>query len=138
MKTKMRKKRKRTRIGSSLASVALLLLVLGPSLLTAKKKKPAAEAYGLVGVTVFREPGFALAGAEVILEPNPEPGKNPNIKPMKDKSGARGEVVFRVPTEPMRYAVRASGKGYVSQQKDVSIEGEQRMDVTFMLAPESK
>ncbi len=57
---------------------------------------------------------------------------------MKGTANSRGEYVFRVPTTAARYTVIASAKGLKSQQKAVSIEGEQRVDVTFTLEPESK
>ena len=140
MKTRMKtKKRKTTRIGSSLLLLLTLLCSILWSPAEAAKNKKEAGSYGLVGVTVFREPGFALGGAEVSLVANPEPGADPpKMKARKDTTDRRGEVVFRVPTAAMRYTVRAGAKGFAPQEKTASIEGEQRIDVTFMLVPESK
>lgn len=123
-------------IGSSLLAA---LLLLAPT--ASADRKRTAEAYGMIGVTVFREPGFALPGAEIKLAPDPEgvdPATVKKWKGLKGISDERGEFVFRVPTAAMRYSIRAMAKGYLPQQKQVSIEGEQRMDVTFQLAPESK
>jgi hypothetical protein len=115
--------------------VALLLLLPAAS---AEKRKQA-EPYGLVGGTVFREPGFALAGAEVTMVAAPESGPAPaGSKKQAATTGARGEFAFRVPVQAMRYALHAAAKGYQPQDKQVSIEGEQRVEVTFLLAPESK
>ena len=128
MKTKRRKK---TKIGSSLLALALLT-----GLASGEKKPKDSAAHGLIAVTVFREPGFALAGADVILKPFPaESGSKLKLKGLSD---ARGEYVFRVPIEARKYTVGVSSKGLVSQEKMVSAEGEQRIDVTFLLAVESK
>ena len=59
-------------------------------------------------------------------------------KKQKATTGARGEFAFRVPVAAMRYALHAQARGYASQDKRASIEGEQRVEVTFLLAPESK
>lgn len=120
----------------SRAGFLFLLCVL--SVFAAGRKK-APEPYAVVGGTVFREPGFALPGAEVTLLPDSDPDQTAlNIKKTITISDSRGEFVFRVPTAPMRYKVRAAAKGYGSQQKQVSVEGEQRVDATFTLSPESK
>lgn len=128
----MRRKRKK-RIGSSL----LVLLALIAGTVAGADKKKAAEPFGQVGVTVFREPGFSLQGAEVTLAraPSDLDGK---VKALKGVTDARGELVFRVPTAAMRYNVRAASKGYIAQEKTVTVEGEQRIDATFLLSPESK
>ena len=118
---------------------AVLLSFLPAVAALAGSKKKSSEPYGLVGGTVFRDPGFALPGVELILTPDLAPDQAvPAIKKMTATSDARGEFVFRVPTAPMRYNVRATLKGYSPQLKTVSVEGEQRVDVTFTLQPESK
>lgn len=91
----------------------------------------------MVGGTVFREPGFALPGAQVTLSAGSD-GAQSNIKKSTAITDARGEFAFRVPTAGRQYTVRATSKGYSSQQKQVSVEGEQRVDATFTLSPESK
>jgi len=127
-------RRKKKRIGISL----LLLAVLVP--LTAKdKKKQALEPYGLVGVSVFRDPGIALPNVEVSLEPVAARDTTPvKIKKMQAVSNSRGECVFRVPTAAMNYTVKVAAKGYHPEDKSVKVEGEIRVDVTFMLHEESK
>src|SRR5690349_10731437 len=85
MKTR-KKKRKMRRIGSSI----LVLAAIGSLALAADKKK--VEPYALVAGTVFREPGFALPGADVTVVPNPGPGQAPvKIKKLQALSNARGE-----------------------------------------------
>ncbi len=53
-------------------------------------------------------------------------------------SDARGEFVVRVPPGPMHYNVTVHAKGYQSQRKTVSVEDQERVEVTFQLERESK
>lgn len=134
MRMKMRRKSSRRAI-----LLSFIPALVAPSGLAARPgEKKAPQAYGIIGGTVFREPGFAVPGAEVILTPDPAPGQTAPIKKMTAISDARGEFAFRVPVAAMRYLLRVSLKGYAPQQKTLSIEGEQRVDATFTLQPESK
>jgi hypothetical protein len=56
---------------------------------------------------------------------------------MKATADARGEFVFRVPPGPMRYIVTASAKGMKTEEKPVTVQDGERVDVTFMLVEES-
>jgi hypothetical protein len=107
--------------------------------LPAPAQKRAGEPFGRIAVTVFRDSGLAFPGAEVTLAPDPLPDQpHPRLKPLKGSSDSRGEYVFRVPVTAMRYVVRAHAKGFADEQKQVSIEGEETIDVTLQLARESK
>ena len=136
MKTKTRMRRN--------FRTALLFSCLPALLVTARasapgSKKKASEPYALIGGTVFRDPGFALPGVQVVLTPDAVPGTAAlPFKKLTAVSDSRGEYVFRVPTTAMHYSISVSLKGYGAQQKTVSIEGEQRVDATFTLQPESK
>lgn len=123
----MRKKRKRS--GGSLLGFALLCLAVAPVAGDDKKPKPA---HAVVAGTVFREPGFALPGAEVTLTANRPPKK---FKPMRMFSDSRGEYAFRVPAVEARYIVKVKAKGFESQEKEAAVAGEQRLDVFFQLKP---
>ena len=115
-----------------------LLLLLAITAAGASKKTPV-EAYAVVGGTVFRDPGFALPGAEVTLSVAVDLDQEQSkIKKLTATSDSRGEFAFRVPTRALKYTVRVTFKGYLTQQKQVSVEGEQRVDATFTLSPESK
>jgi hypothetical protein len=122
-------KRRTKRTGSRLliALCACSLLCLG-----ADKKKP--QPYAVVAGTVFRESGLSLPGAMVTLTPK----HKPKAKKLEAVSDARGEFAFHVPVTPATYLVRASLKGFHPEEKESAIGGEGRMDVTFVLAPESK
>ena len=116
--------------------LAFLLLLFAVTAAAAGKKKPV-EAYGVVGGTVFRDPGFALPGAEITLSIAADQEQS-KIKKLTAISDSRGEFAFRVSTAAMTYMVRVTCKGYSPQQKQVFVEGEQRVDATFTLSPESK
>jgi hypothetical protein len=121
------------------SGISLICLLIAAIPLAAGKKKTVPEAYSIVAGTVFREPGFALPQAEVTLIPNPEQDGLPlKVKKLSTFSDARGEFVFRVPAASMRYTVRVAFKGYHGEEKTVTVQGEERADVTFQLHEESK
>lgn len=118
---------------------AILLLASAPFLLAAGKKKAAAETFGLVAVSVFHEPGLALPETDVFLSPSPAPGEQAvKMKKLQATTDSRGEYVFRVPNATMTYTVRVAAKGYKSEEKSVTVHGEERAEVTFLLHEESK
>ncbi len=132
----MRKKRKMRRIGSSVLPVVLLLSGVAAR---GDKKPKELDTYGIVGGTVFRESGYALPGAEVTIAPDPQPGQSAvKIRYPQAVSDRRGEFAFRVPVTAMRYAVTARMKGFEPQRKTVDIEGEQRLDLSFILVAKAK
>jgi hypothetical protein len=122
-----RTRTKRTKTGSSLA----VLLVCG-LLSSAAGKKP--EPYAVVAGTVFREDGFSLSGASVTLRPKDAP----KGKKLEAVSDARGEFAFRVPAGAAVYVVRAARKAFQPVEKEASVSGEGRVDVTLILSAESK
>jgi hypothetical protein len=103
----------------------------------AKDKKKSTESWSVIAGTVFRDPGFALPGAEVTLEPEQPAGKNYKVKRQQSISNSRGEYAFRVPVVPLRYTVSVRAKGYQPEEKPAEIQGEQRIDVYFSLKPEA-
>jgi len=133
MTKKKRKPRKRT--GTSLGLLLTLLVAAFPPLAAAPKKKPVLDTYAVVSVSVFDDSGYALTGAEVILAPDVQPTKANTIEMV---SGARGEAVVRVPPGPMHYNATVHAKGFQSQRKTVSVEDQERVEVTFQLERESK
>ena len=102
--------------GSRLASrVALLTLALiACMLLAAGDKKKAAEPYAIVAGTVFRDPGYALPAANVILMLKGDPKAK---KLQQAVSSFRGEFAFRVPPAPATYVVKASLKGFIPRRR---------------------
>ncbi len=125
------KTRKRTTTGVSLAVVCLLLA----SPLGAGDKKALAET-ALVAGTVFRDPGFALPGAEVVITVKTPPEGVKPPKPQKTKSDSRGEFVFHVPPVKAEYLVSASASGYGREEKIALVSGgPERVDIYFTLKP---
>lgn len=113
----------------------LFFAILACTAILVAGEKPSRPGPAVISGTVFREPGFALGGAEIELQPDPEPGasKKRKIKPMKAQSDGRGEFSFRVPAIPMRYTVRVRANGHIPETKSVSIQGEERQDVLVTL-----
>ena len=133
---------KKTRSGSALVLLlaALILTVFSPPALSKDKKagKQQPATYGIVSGTVFRVPGFALPGASVTVTPEASERDGVNFKKFKVVTDARGEFAVRVPAVPMKYTLNVKSKGFQGQDKSVTIEGEQRKEVTFQLEPEAK
>ncbi|MDX2150756.1 MAG: carboxypeptidase-like regulatory domain-containing protein [Bryobacteraceae bacterium] len=121
----MKKKRKKTRIGSS------LLLLLSVAVAAAAPPPQA-----LIAGTVFREPGFALPGAEVIVDPDANRPKKIKVRKAVLRSDARGEWAVRVPAERLRYTVTVNAPGFASVTRQVEIQGEERVDVYVELKAE--
>jgi len=127
-------KRKR-RSGTSV----VVLLLAGVLAAQAAKKKEVPQSYALVAGTVFDQRGYALRNADITLVPDlPSGSVAAKVKKLQAISDGRGEFVFRLPPGSMQYIVKVAAKGYQPEQKSVSVEGEQRVDVTFQLEPESK
>jgi hypothetical protein len=133
--TRTRKKRMRKkRTGSRVLPCIVFLLAAAAS----GGDKRALKPHGVVAGTVFREPGFALPGARVVLTSLPEPGSA--LKPFKEAalSSPRGEFAFAVDPVEMHYKVAVSAKGFAPQEKKVEIRGEEQVEATFMLQEQSK
>ncbi|MBI3682511.1 MAG: carboxypeptidase-like regulatory domain-containing protein [Acidobacteria bacterium] len=92
----------------------------------------------IISGTVFREPGFALPGVEILLQPDAGPTPSVKVKKMKAVSDSRGEFSFRVPAVPMRYTLSFQAAGHRPEQKSVTVSGEERQDVFVTLKPAAK
>jgi hypothetical protein len=118
----------RPRIDKLLAALCCCAL-----LLSAADRSDAPHA--VVAGTVFRESGFLLRGAAVTLAVKDAPKKSKRLQSISD---ARGEFAFRVPAGPGTYVVRASLKGFQAVEKEASVSGDERVEVTLVLPAESK
>ena len=110
----------------------MLTLLLPAGLLAADKKQEKKLAAVIAG-TVFRDSGFAVAGAEIELLDVRADGKK--VKPRKSVTDARGEFAFSVPPVEQKYKVKASAKGLQSEEKETTATPGARMDVFFTLKP---
>jgi hypothetical protein len=126
----MRRTTTRFAKSAALAAVFAFLLAGGD-----KKPKPGQEPFALIAGSVFREPGYALPDAKVTLALKDAPPKG---KKLETSTSPRGEFTFRVPPVQATYIVRASLKGFRPEEKEATVSGEDRVDVTFVLVPESK
>ncbi len=83
----------------------------------------------------FCDPGFALPDANVILALRDDPKAK---KLQQAVTSPHGEFSFRVPPESAAYIVKASAKGYQPAEKEASVSGEDRVEITLTLVPESR
>jgi Carboxypeptidase regulatory-like domain len=135
----MKMKRKpRKRSGTNRTALGLLAVVCVAlsflQLEAAPKKKPVSDTYAVVSGSVFDGSGYALPDANVVLAFDAQP----KAKPLEGVSDARGEFVFRVPPGPAHYTVTVEAKGHQAQRKTVSVEDQERVEVTFQLEKQSK
>jgi hypothetical protein len=128
----MKRRRRKKRI------ISLLMLAAAFALPGLGDKRKAAEPYILLDGTVFRESGFALPNAQVVVVPDPPPDTRQKVKKFEAVSDSRGEFAFRLPTTGTRYIVKVSAKGFRNEEKSVTVQGEDRLSVTFQLHEESK
>jgi hypothetical protein len=135
--TKRARTRTRTTTGSSpIAWLFAALLIADPSWAAKKNSKPA-ESFAMVAGTVFRTPGFAVADAEVTVSPEADDKEGVKFKKMHAVTNFRGEWAVRVPPVPMKYTVYVKCSGYEPQEKTVTIAGEVREEVNFVLEPKA-
>jgi len=118
--------------------LAAALLLTAPARSVAAQKSRGQQSYALIAGTVFREEGLSLPGARVILELQDQTGPRRRTRRQEAVSDARGEFAFRVPPVPSRYLITAAAPGYQSGQREVQVQGEERIDVFLRLAKASK
>lgn len=110
-----------------------LLLVLAAGLATSAGAGQQPQAYAVVAGTVFREPGYALAGAAARLRVKTPPPGVKRLRPQEAVSDARGEFAFRVPPGKAEYMVSVQAAGYVGEEKPANVTSDERVDVFFEL-----
>ena len=126
-------KRKSRRCSATLAAVLVTFGLLVPGAAKGEKKKGKAVAQAVLGGSVFREDGFLLRGARVLVT---------NLDRPKEKketaTDVQGEFAVRVPAGKARYSVEVSAEGFGSEKKTVEIAGDERVDLTFHLSSSGK
>ncbi len=129
-------RRMKTTRSGRLPSRRLLLTLLLPAALFAAGPKPKEKPKKLTAViagTVFRDPGFAMAGVEVeLVELRPDGKKGKSRKTLTD---GRGEFAFLVPPEERKYKVKVQARGLQPEEKDAESAPGARIDVFFTLKP---
>lgn len=131
--------KKRTRRTGASACIAIAACLLTAGLAAGADKKQQSEAFGVVAGTVFEETGRSLPRADVTLEPAGGPAKElRKVKKIRYTTDARGEFAIRVPAVKQDYVLTVSASGFETQQKPVTISGDERVDVFIRLQAASK
>jgi hypothetical protein len=115
----------------------LLVALWGCTLLLGAAERPQTRndaPHAVVAGTVFRENGFSLAGVTVTLAVKDAP----KVKKLQSVSDSKGEFAFRVAPGAGNYVVKATMKGFQPAEKEASVAGEERVEVTLVLPSESK
>jgi len=118
-----------------LAAFALLLAAasLGWGQNNRKDRGKKDAPHAVIAGTVFRDPGFAQPGATVTIVRKDQPGK----KLEQLESNYRGEFSFHVPAGPATYIVTATLKGFKPERQEFEVSGEEKVNATLLLIPES-
>lgn len=128
MKTATRRRTKTTKSGRR-ELLALAAGMIAGVLPAAGKKERRAQT--VIAGTVFRETGFALRGAEVLVEPvEGGGGKKTEWRAVTD---ARGEFAIRVPAGRGAYRLVVTADGYKTYQKQVSVDGDERVEFNVIM-----
>jgi hypothetical protein len=117
------------------ARCLLVLAFVGALFSSAADKKKADDPGTVIAVNVFHEPGLALPDATLTLTLRGDPKSK---KLAQATTNFRGQFVFHVPATAAVYVVKASAKGWRSEEKEAPVTGLDRVDLTFNLEPESK
>jgi hypothetical protein len=137
MTTRRTRKTKKTRKTTGVnRGILLVCLALGLVWLPApgqKSRQPSPQA--VIAGTIFREPGFAVAGAEAVLTADTPPAGQKRFRPIRTTTSARGEFFFYLPAAAAKYRVKASARGLEPQEREFEIHGEERVDLYFNLKP---
>jgi len=118
----------------SRSSLVLLLPALCLTQVLMAQGRQKVEPEAVIAGTVFRDPGFAQPGASVVLALKSAPAK----KLQRLISSPRGEFTFRVPAGANSYVVSATLKGFQTARQEIDIQGEEQINATLLLVPESK
>ena len=126
-------KRKKNWTCSPARSGLLVLLLLSVAGAAAEKKKAKFVAQAVLAGTVFQESGFLLRGARVVVSSVDRPKGKKEVA-----TDLQGEFAVRVPAGKGRYTIEVSAPGFVSGSKTVEVSGDERLELTFRLAPAQK
>ena len=127
----------KTRTRTSHATVSCAALLAAFAAISFGQTKPSKKEapHAVIAGTVFRDPGFAQPGVAVTLIRKDDP----KAKKLQDAvSDHRGEFAFRVPPTQATYVVNATLKGFKPAREEVQIGGEEQVNATLVLVPESK
>jgi hypothetical protein len=116
--------------------VVCLLCLLLPEAAWNGQKKNRPESFGVIAGTVFHESGRSLPGAQITVTPKPSEGETSRrTKALKAVADARGEFAIRVPAGAFSYNIRVEAKGFHPEEKQVTTNWDERVDIFFRLRP---
>ncbi len=122
------RRRKTGKLRTLLFALFLTVVMTGAK----ERKQKAAPSLAILAGTVFRDTGFALRDAEVIVTPEPVEKKKTEWRAISD---ARGEFFLRLPPGPASYNVVVRARGFKEMRKTVTYAADERLDFTFPLDP---
>jgi len=112
---------------------AVLVCLLAPPPTSAEKKKSKVVPQAILFGNVFQENGLSLRGAHVVVIHADHPRER-----KETVTDIQGEFAVRVPAGKAQYTVEVSAEGFAAQTKTVEVAGDERIDMTFRLAPARK
>jgi len=93
------------------------------------------EPYALLMGTCFDQKGFSLPGVTLVVRMEPPADNKLKQQKWKMLSSPRGEFAVRLPRPRHSFLVSANKKGFMTLEKTVAFEGEERHDIIFNMEP---
>ena len=132
------KRTKTTRTGSKLVAVAAAIVLSAPLAIVVQKRKSERPRLllALIAGTVYRPPGFALPGVEVIVAPEQAEARCCQIEESQKQLPMRVvSLPCACPLYPQNGEWTSTLKGIVRSRSLSRSTGEQRVDLSIILEP---
>ena len=98
-----------------------------------RRKKGSAANPAVIAGSVFQENGFSLRGARVVIVNAARPKEK-----KETTTDVQGEFAVRIPAAQATYTVEVSADGFAPGRKSVVISADERVDLSFRLAPAAR
>jgi hypothetical protein len=96
------------------------------------------EPYALLMGTCFDQRGFSLPGVTLVVRMEPPADHKVKQQRWRMLSSPRGEFAVRLPAGRHSFSISASKRGFMTLEKTVAFEGEERHDIIFNMEPLSE
>ena len=93
------------------------------------------EPYALLMGTCFDQKGFSLPGVTLVVRMEPPTDHKVKQQKWRMLSSPRGEFAVRLPAGRHSFSISASKRGFMTLEKTVAFEGEERRDIIFNMEP---
>jgi hypothetical protein len=128
---------------SRMGSPVVLLFVVYCTCLCINQKPTSAEGkerepYALLMGSCFDQRGFSLPGVTLVVQMEPPVDQKVKQQRWRMLSSPRGEFAVRLPAGKHSYLINASKRGFMTLEKTVAFEGEERHDIIFNMGPLSE